>query len=148
MSITSLVAELRNVPQFVWDFLDDVVAKRVNVLGPDCRSAGHIVVEDNMGWVKDDFDDMLVRLTDYGWVAYSWHQDQLKQEANGQALPTASSEPEWSEAKAPKEWRKELRIAPTTLRRYAENGTLVVHRLNKKLWQIRLDTLRRLKRDK
>jgi hypothetical protein len=53
---------------------------------------------------------------------------------------------EWSEPKAPRFWRRELRISATTWRRYIDRGDLVVDRsLGNKRVRIRLDTLQKFK---
>lgn len=74
--------------------------------------------------------------------------------AEGGGTPGAGSEPDkmavasdnaWSKAKPPTAWCKELGISATTLRRHVKEGMLVVDKVTRKLWCIRLDTLRRYK---
>jgi len=48
----------------------------------------------------------------------------------------------WSVAKAPADWRKELKISESTMRRRINDGTLVVEKITPRLWRIRQDTLR------
>jgi len=49
---------------------------------------------------------------------------------------------EWSEAKSPSEWCKELRVSLTTLKRHVNQGKLIVRKLTSRSWSVRIDTLR------
>ena len=51
-------------------------------------------------------------------------------------------EQQWSEAKSPADWCRELEVSLTTIKRHAEAGRLVVRKHTRKLWSIRLDSLR------
>lgn len=57
--------------------------------------------------------------------------------------PTSAAVDDWSDAKPPAVWRKELGISETTLRRHVAVGRLVVDKLTSKRWRIRNDSLRR-----
>jgi hypothetical protein len=74
---------------------------------------------------------------DYGDVT-----DTLRQYRDWAA---GGSQGEWSEAKSPADWRKELKISDSTLRRHEKAGKLIADKISPKLWRIRLDTLRRYK---
>ena len=52
------------------------------------------------------------------------------------------SEQEWSKAKSPADWCRELEVSLTTIKRHAEAGRLVVRKHTTKSWSIRLDSLR------
>ena len=60
-------------------------------------------------------------------------------EAKSQELPAE----QWSEAKPPAEWRKQLKISETTWRNHVKKGKLVVDKISDKLCRIRQDTLER-----
>ena len=68
----------------------------------------------------------------------------------GRAWLAESSEADdqWSEAKSPSDWCKELEKSLTTLKRWGKEGKLVIDKVGLQLWRIRLDTLARLKGDK
>jgi len=73
-----------------------------------------------------------------GAAALAWYRLQTSESKEQTELPA-----KWSKAKSPAIWRKELGIAQTTLSRHVTEGKLVVDKISRKLWRIRLDTLRR-----
>ena len=64
-------------------------------------------------------------------------------EAPSKPANDCQTEPEWSEAKSPAEWRKILRLSETTMRRHRAKGDLVVDPITTKSWRIRIDSLER-----
>lgn len=81
------------------------------------------------------------------WKAASFDEKTALLDAAMGLLDAATGEqdePEWSEAKPPSEWKKELKLgSDTTWRRHIEEGKLIVDRVTTKLVRIRRDSLRK-----
>jgi len=59
-----------------------------------------------------------------------------------------TEERDWSKAKSPADWQKELKFSPSTWQRYINDGKLIVKKITTKNVSIRMDSLRTFKGDK